>query len=888
MKKLYACLLKAALAVAAVTLPASATASIPSKFKITPGEGASVESITTIEIYGDNDDWLFTNYNPIIKFNGQDVAVTGASSSSASGEDDILTYTLSTPWTEPGECQIVIPAETFYYGYAEANNPEISWTVTVTGGQTPPTPPSGFKPYEYADVTVDPEQGAVTELQTFSFWFKSFSWGDYNSSKTITLVNDATGEVVASGKPTDALSGTSADGSVTLDSKITEPGRYTLIVPEGSFYDLIDDTDCSEYKFAYYIEGEEENPFKPYEYSDCTISPVQGTYGHLQNFVVNFDNLMYVDGDPYVSITLVDDATGQVVATTKGTDGTGMTDGRISFPEAIKKAGNYTLVIPAGAFYDEYYDECSEYKFAYIVDGSEDTGGENPDEFKPYEYPHVTVSPVQGTYGSLRTFEFQLMDLFLVDANSTKTITLVNDATGEVVASAPGETGCGFNGCFVEFDEPITAAGRYTLVVPEGAFYDVYDNENPEYKFAYIIDGSGQPIPEEPEDVSASPVSGSTVTKLSDIMLTFSESFETFEIGSSYRPQGPIVVKDASGKQVATGSVSRGAGVEYYQMRLTLSEPIAEAGEYTVVIPARNIVLEGDEVTRFNRTITLTYTVEPFKPIENKGVTIKPAQGEVSALTAFTVTFADIQLVDINGNYKARLINKASGEEVSGAKVSYGARTWEADVELDTPVTEAGEYILVCEANLFYDGLTDEDFPEYRFAYIVDGSGDIPYAPETVYSDPEENVAVGQLDEIVLSFTDYDQIYQDKDRLSDVSVIDAAGNAVAACTFFFDYETMSGNQIGIRLSTPVTADGTYTITLPRRAFTLGSAISDARFSNVTKLTYIVDSALSIGSVAVDADTDVRYFDLQGRSLQAPVRGQVVIRVAGGKASKVCF
>ena len=363
--------------------------------------------------------------------------------------------------------------------------------------------------------------------------------------------------------------------------------------------------------------------------------------------------------------------------------------------------------------------------------------------------------------------------------------------------------------------------------------------------------------------------------------------FDTYPISPAYHdPKGPIVAKNAAGDRVATGTVNRGS--EAHIMVLALSEAITEPGEYTVEVPARNIILEGTDETRYNRSFTLAYKVEPFKPIENKGVSIKPAQGEVSALTAFTISFEDIQFVEVNGNFKARLISKASGEEVASAKVRYGARTWDADVELDTPVTEAGEYVLVCEENLFYDGMTDEDFPEYRFAYVVDGSGVIPYEPEVIYSDPEENVAVGQLDEIVLTFDNIDQAYQNREVLAGISALDASGNAVAACAFFYDPNTMSGNEIGIRLSEPVTASGTYTITLPRRAFTLGGNMSDARFSNATTLTYLVDSSLSIGSVAVDADVEVRYFDLQGRSLAAPARGQVVIRVAGGKASKIRY
>ena len=883
MKKLYICLLKAAVAVVAIAAPAFSQAAIPARFRVTPGEGAIVEAITTIEIFGKQDNYIYSYVSPKITINGTqvDVSYKTSSESEYSDSDDILTYTLKTPYTTPGDAEIVISENSFYYSGNEVDNDEISWTVNVTGSSQSPDIPSGFKPYENK-AKVDPGQGEVTELFKFEFWILDVSWADYSVVPTVTLVNDATGEVVASGKLSDSKSG--ADGCLELDSHVTAPGMYTLIVPEGAFYDMMSDDDCPEFKFAYYIKGDDS--FKPYEYANCSIMPVQGTYAHLQKFSVNFSDLYNVYGNPYVSVTLTDDATGEVVASAKGIDGTGQHDGIIQFDEAVKKAGSYTLNIPAGAFYDDYDDECEEYKFAYVVDGSEDTP-DVPEEFKPYEYEDVSIKPIQGTYGSLQYFEFDFPRLLFPDGNFYGQITLVNDETGEVVAATVGNGGAGYHDAYVEFDEPVKAAGRYTLVLPEAAFVDVYDNNSPEYKFAYIIDGSGKEIPEEPEEVAAMPADGSTVSKLDKIELAFNADFETYPINTIYTdPKGPVVVKDAAGAQVATGKLERGSDANI--MNLILSEVVDRAGEYTVEVPARNITLEGSSVIRFNRSFTLTYTVEPFKAIENKGVSINPAQGEVSALTAFTVTFDDIQFVEVNGNFKARLISKASGEEVSAAKVRYGARTWDADVELETPVTEAGEYILVCEENLFYYGMTDEDFPEYRFAYVVDGSGVIPYNSEVVYSDPQENVAVGQLDEIVLTFDEIDEAYQNRDVLSGISVLDASGNAVASCKFHFDPGTMSGNEIGITLSEPVTADGTYTITLPRRAFTLGGNMSDARFSNATTLTYLVDSSLSVGSVAVDADASVRYFDLQGRALTAPVRGQVVIRVTGDKATKIRY
>ncbi len=96
-----------------------ASASIPSKFQITPGDGAEVTEITAIEVYMPSDENVFSYPSPDITINGQPVAVTHSTSGASS---DRLLYTLAQPVTEAGEYAITIGAESFYYGWYETDN----------------------------------------------------------------------------------------------------------------------------------------------------------------------------------------------------------------------------------------------------------------------------------------------------------------------------------------------------------------------------------------------------------------------------------------------------------------------------------------------------------------------------------------------------------------------------------------------------------------------------------------------------------------------------------------------------------------------------------------------------------------------------------------------
>lgn len=84
--------------------------------------------------------------------------------------------------------------------------------------------------------------------------------------------------------------------------------------------------------------------------------------------------------------------------------------------------------------------------------------------------------------------------------------------------------------------------------------------------------------------------------------------------------------------------------------------------------------------------------------------------------------------------------------------------------------------------------------------------------------------------------------------------------------------------------TPSDADGCYDINIPEWALydiAAGNALvnfADGRFS-------VSMSTSSVSLPAVNAQGEVRYYDLMGRQVSAPSKGSVLIRVEGGVASK---
>ncbi|MDE6283110.1 MAG: hypothetical protein K2L97_03870 [Muribaculaceae bacterium] len=570
-----------------------AMAAIPGKFIITPGENAVVEQITTIEIYGKTVSEIYSYPHPDIRINDQAVEVT---SRTTGDEDDLLIYTLAQPITETGNYTIVIGEESFYYDWYETDNEEISWSVTVEAVQTPdPEEPQPF--VNPSSITIDPAQGKVKALSSFVITFGDLWMADYNSYKSVTLKDYYTDAVVTTATIGDGPN--LNDGLITLSETVSTPGTYVLDVPEGAFYDYMDDDDCPATKWLYIVEGGDiiETP------DNIISTPANGDivekFETITVTFVDYD-VVYLRQNPEVKVI---DNSGETVATATLTHATASNAVTATLDTPITDKGKYTFVIPNNVIIlgedgnNAQYNATVNVKFAVQP-------FEMPDIF---DNPGVSIYPPQGRYGSLVDFTLTFTSIQLPDINYTKTITLVNNNTNEVVATGKAQTGSVINQLVIDLSTPVLEAGEYTLICPEGAFYNAgsYDEEDmPEYKFLYVLDGSGDIVEPTPDNVYADPESGETVGALEEITLTYAD----YDVIYRHDDSGIKVVAD-DGETVTTGKFSYG-NTAANQMLIKFNEAVTENGHYTVVIPKRALILGDMKFAVFSAPLHLEYTVQ--------------------------------------------------------------------------------------------------------------------------------------------------------------------------------------------------------------------------------------------------------------------------------------
>ena len=579
---------------AALMAAMPATASIPSSYQITPGEGAEVAELKTIEIYMPTEEDVFSYPTPDIKVNGEPVAVTHATSGDSS---DRLTYTLAQPITEAGDYAIVIGAESFYYGWYEIDNSEISWNIKVkSSGPVTPTIPD--KPYDNPGVMMEPAQGEVTSLDQFNIDFENVFMVDFNPSKKSTLIDNATGETVALGTGSDGA-GTSGM-LITLDKTITTPGSYTLIVPEGAFYDYMTDDDLPECKFLYTIKESEQPPVE--EPENVTAVPADGTtVTELTEVTVTYDDfdVIYLRSTPQIDVT---DASGAVVASGTLDRATLQANAvKVVFDNAVTANGEYTVTIPKNVVLLGEDDQ----RFARTVTLKYTVKGI---EIPPlFENKGVIIDPGQGLASYLESFTLTFTEVQLPDINYTKKIELIDQATNTVVATGKASTGAVINQLLIDLDHPVTDAGTYVLTCPEGTFYNggSWEEEDlPEFKFLYVLDGKGDKPIERPDNVYASPEPGEVAGPLSVVTLIFPDVNAVYK----HDDEG-IKLTDAQGQEVATGSLSLG---EYAnEMDIRLRPEINQAGEFTLTIPARAMILGDMKDAVFSSSLEIKYTITP-------------------------------------------------------------------------------------------------------------------------------------------------------------------------------------------------------------------------------------------------------------------------------------
>ncbi len=282
--------------------------------------------------------------------------------------------------------------------------------------------------------------------------------------------------------------------------------------------------------------------------------------------------------------------------------------------DAITTDGTYNVVIPSGTFDYNYNwmtdegDPNPEISFTLTIGGG-DTPGPEPGDFTPIDNPYYIISPEQGVVGKIQEFtvEYQRSALFPEGYGSNKPV-LVNEETGQTVATFSVEEGGGMRDVILTLPEPYTVPGTYLVNIPDNGICGYDDVDWPAASFRYVIDGSV--TPEDPQEtVSAYPESGTSVTSLDEILLYFPNIAEVYASGPA--KDNVTVTRDGNPTDITATFNLDPTTMDTGEIGLRLSPALTETGEYEIHVPARALSLSVATFdSRYNYEFTLKYTVK--------------------------------------------------------------------------------------------------------------------------------------------------------------------------------------------------------------------------------------------------------------------------------------
>lgn len=373
-----------------------------------------------------------------------------------------------------------------------------------------------------------------------------------------------------------------------------------------------------------------------------------------------------------------------------------------------------------------------------------------------------------------------------------------------------------------------------------------------------------------PNGLRVTPDNNATVNKIDKIQIEYHLGWYT-EIGSYRYPDIQI-----NGVPVnVTYSVSSDDVLTY-----TLETPITRSGVYEIFIAAGSFYY--DEIYEYdNPDMSWKVTVqgddpEPggFEPIVNSHMDIVPEQGTYSSLQYFTVVINGA-FVEANSFVTCYLMKDDDTETiVATGKASEGAGLIYGNVDLTEEVTTPGTYILVVPEGAFYDLMTDEDFSEGRFRYVIaeDGASSLP-APDNVVFTPSSSEILPSLSRVLIEYPDMSGVYENVNsstKLGDITVTDGEGIVVAngEVDKMGIGENLAGNQAIININPVINSEGYYTLNIPARTFVIeGAAMYDGAYSTAQKITYHVDPGVGVDEISVASDKEVEIYRIDGTRVE---------------------
>ena len=558
--------------------------------------------------------------------------------------------------------------------------------------------------------TVEPTTATGT-LETITLNFEKEV--TYDNTKTITLGNRMMGitkDITVAVSEEDAKVVT-----ITLAEPVTEPGFFSLYIPEKTFTATEDGTFNPELTSQITVLA----PTNSFAFASTTpadnanlleLSTVKVTYAEVPTLATEGASIDVINTETSTTVT-------------KATVAYDMEDWNsvvFTLDEAITTPGTYTLTIPDEFIWNSKYNDIAE-----------DKGVSQGATYTPATTLTFTV------IGPIAPVSITPEDQSEVESFTSATITFEEDVTYDelIEVTIAQRNGLYYQKATVSVDgatvtvsapEEITEAGTYAISVPAGAFSTTDGRTNEAFTTLFAITE-----PAGPADTfvytSVEPAAGSEVAELSSITVTYPQWV------CDYINETPFNVVDAESNVVTTASLTYNDNWE--DVVIVLEEPITAEGTYTITVPAGYIYsnegydpLAADKGVSngaiYNPEFTLTYTVkaasEPINTFVYKSV--DPAnESVVKELGDITITFPanvanEVTKTPIN------VINTEDGSTVTTATLGYplGEGHDKVVLKLAEAVKTNGTYTITVPEGYIYDYEDAICNPAFTLTYTVD------------------------------------------------------------------------------------------------------------------------------------------------------------------------
>ncbi len=682
-----------------------------------------------------------------------------------------------------GNYMYVIPENTFGWSNGgaviDASNEEVTVSFTIDGS------------LEEKDLTLTltpADSTTVGKLSQITVGGKlSVNWGAPHTESEITVKNE-NGEVVATVE-TDGIEpiydselDVAYDDAevITLTPAITEPGTYTLNIPEGFFYVGDEQVDLSEEITAtYFVTGDTiEITYSPADGETVdAVNSISITANEALGFLLDDETL------PVANIT-VNNLNGEVVATVvdyESIDNQDEVDAgeadeivtygvKLILDKNITAAGQYHYLIPEGILTWGAPKQAKE-------EGDTETESESENEAKYNEATTITFR-VSGNLEVNGDLTFDPEDGSTVSKIKVITVSCEDEVAPSYTADAITATidGEAYTGtiscesvepdddydldgdynliteCIISFSETINPVDTATVVItiPEGYFIYGKNYANSEaITLTYTVTG---------EVLTFSPEDGETVDAVNSISITANQALG-FLLDDETLPEANITVNNLNGDVVATvvdyesidnqDEVDAGEADEIvtYGVKLILDKNITAAGQYHYLIPEgiltwgapKQAKEEGDTETEseseaeYNEAITITFRVSGNLDVSGD-LTFDPADNAtVESLDSIVVGCAD-GIAYNWGNITVTKVNEDGTEtEVEGIVVDceddfltddYDEVAVTSTITITPAITEEGTYhITIAESAFIYGTDYDYNCEETVLTYTISTTG---------------------------------------------------------------------------------------------------------------------------------------------------------------------